>query len=166
MTLRPRWEEALPPRLAAQLAAYESERNGRAWCHAIIPTLAPSTNQIWRFDPRSKRAFKNPDAKANAFAQQSAVAFWGKRFASAAAIAVVLGFESQAWMTKTREISRNDADNRVKVTLDSVAKSLDFRDEQIFECSFYKIIGRYEATHVWLFDLGDVVPAYLRHAHS
>jgi len=69
----------------------------------------------------------------------------------------VLVFESPIWVTKKHTIKKADADNRIKATFDAIALSTESDDSHLWEGHFYKLFGRRECTHVWLFDLGDVI---------
>jgi len=72
-------------------------------------------------------------------------------------VAGIIVFESSMWVTKKHTVRRADADNRIKPTFDAVAEVAKVDDATLWEGHFYKLFGRREKTHVWLFDLGDVV---------
>lgn len=72
-------------------------------------------------------------------------------------VAGIIVFESPIWVTKKHTIKKADADNRIKATFDAIALSTGSDDAHLWEGHFYKLFGRREITHVWLFDLGDVV---------
>lgn len=86
------------------------------------------------------------------------IAARGLKWKPSGIVAAIMIFESSIWVTKKHTIRKADADNRVKATFDAVALAVEEDDASTWEFHVYKLFSRRaDRTHVWLFDLGDVV---------
>jgi Holliday junction resolvase RusA-like endonuclease len=158
---RPSWKssivDALPYSTKALLSAYRLARGGLPELYVEIPLSPPSVNSMYGKRTNQQKFYLDP--RVAAFREMTDAACWRRTFKPRSAMAAVLAIESEGWLSLEHKIRDKDADNPIKVVLDALARSLGFNDKLIFEVYDAKIISRREATHVWLFDLGEVVPA-------
>lgn len=80
-----------------------------------------------------------------------------KHFSKTHAIIV---FENPQWITKKNTVRKMDVDNKIKPIFDAIEKATGFPDENIFAFHTFKAVGQKQNTHVWLFDMGDIVDCY------
>jgi Holliday junction resolvase RusA-like endonuclease len=50
-----------------------------------------------------------------------------------------------------------DHDNRIKPTMDALSQGLNIDDKTLWEIHAYKVASHRERTHLYVFDLGDVI---------
>lgn len=74
--------------------------------------------------------------------------------------AAVILFASDSWLTADGRPRREDADNKVKPTLDAAEKANGVPDELHWQFHVFKLFSRRTRTIVYLFDLGDEVECY------
>lgn len=74
--------------------------------------------------------------------------------------AAVILLAGQHWITARRLIREEDADNKVKPTLDAVQHSTGTPDELHWEVFVSKVLSKRRRTFIFLYDLGDVVEYY------
>lgn len=160
---RPAWkptlEEALPYSAKALLSAYRIVRGAQLYVE--VPIMPPSVNAIYR-KWHSKKTNKTGHALEKSvldFREMTDAACWGKSFIPRGTVACMIALEAPGWLTLEHKIRNRDVDNPVKVVLDALQRSLSMKDELIWEVYCTKIFSRREATHVWLFDLGEVITA-------
>ena len=75
--------------------------------------------------------------------------------------AVVIIFESPAWVTQEHRVRKVDVDNKVKPTFDAISKGSGVDDSMHWESYTYKVLSMSERTICYLFDLGDIVEYFL-----
>jgi Holliday junction resolvase RusA-like endonuclease len=75
-------------------------------------------------------------------------------------LAVVICLESKLWVTQTRQVRQMDADNKVKVVLDSIENATGIPDELYWHLHVFKLSSKRNRTTVHVFDLGDIVEFY------
>ncbi len=163
--VRPRWsaslEAALPYSVKVLMQAYRLARGGVAELYTEIPMMPPSANKMYQkaFTKGGKGGFYL-DKSVKAFRDMTMAKMWGKSFTPRATVGCILVFEAKSWITiGTNEIRPRDADNPVKCMLDAVKEAINLPDETIWDLHVSKMVSRREAAHIWLFDLGPVVPA-------
>lgn len=162
--VRPSWKTSLDSALSYStrsiLSAFRLAQGGHPELYIEIPGKPPSANKMY-----SKQAniggrgtfFMSKDVKTYRDAVMAAC--WRKTFVPRGTVAVVVAIESPNWVTKKHTVRIRDIDNPLKTVLDSLQNALQMRDELIFEIFASKLFGRRDMTHVWLFDIGDVIPA-------
>lgn len=163
--VRPSWhpslEAALPYSVKVLMQAYRLARGGVAELYSEIPMMPPSANMMYKkaFRKGGKAGFYL-DKSVRVFRDMTMAKMWGKQFGPRATVGCILVFEATSWITKEgHEIRPRDADNPVKCMLDAVKEAINLPDETIWDLHVSKMVSRRDAAHVWLFDLGDVVPA-------
>lgn len=162
---RPAWKPTLDAALSfstkALISAYRMARGGHPEFYVEIPLMPPSVNAIYR-KWHSKKTNKTGHALEKSvidFRAMADAACWGKAFRPRGTVGCVIVMESPAWLTLEYKVRNRDVDNPVKVVLDAMQRTLGMKDELVWEVHSAKIFSRREATHVWLFDLGEVVTA-------
>ncbi len=162
--VRPSWhatlEEALPYSVKVLMNAYRLARGGVAELYAEIPMMPASANKMYRkaFTKGGHQGFYL-DKDVKLFRDMAMAKMWGKRFTPRATVGCILVFETSGWITKEQKIRKRDADNPVKCALDAISQAINLPDEMIWDLHVSKLVSRRDAAHVWMFDLGDVVPA-------
>lgn len=164
MYVRPNWkatiEQALPYSARVLQQAYRSIP-GQREVYVEVPIEPPSVNHLYR-QLRNKKTgkpiFKLED-NVLAFREMVKIAFWGKSFPMRALGAAIIGIESPRWVTKEHKVSIKDADNPVKCVFDGIKYALGYEDELFWEFFPFKVMSKRGATHIWLYELGDVVNA-------
>lgn len=160
---RPSWKtsltEALPYGVKVLMSAYRMARGVEFYVE--VPDMPPTANHIYKkfYNPKLGRVMVANDKRVEGWRQQVEAACWRREFKPKGTVACIIAIESSAWVTKEYKIRPRDIDNPVKATLDALQQTLRFRDEIIWEVHSAKIFSRRDATHIWLFDLGDVVTA-------
>ena len=159
--VRPAWkltlEESLSYSTRAVMSAYRFARGGHPEFYVQIPGTTPSANKMYGKGARGGAMWI--DGKVRDYRSAVDAACWRRSFVPRGTVGAVIVFESPNWVTKRHTVRARDADNPVKVVFDALQLSLQMRDELIWEFHPAKLLGRREMTHVWLFDLGDVIPA-------
>lgn len=162
---RPSWkptlEAALPFTAKALLSAYRLARGGHPEFYVEIPLRPPSVNNIyrrWHSKKTNKTGFSLQESVVE-FHKMAAASCWGKSYKPRGTIGAVIAVESPDWITLEHKVKDRDIDNGIKIVLDSLQDSLTVRDSLVWEVYGCKILSRREATHVWLFDLGEVISA-------
>lgn len=165
MHVRPSWKaslgEALPYSVRALLTAYRMARGGCPELYLEIPISPPSTNALYRkfHNTKTHKVGYALEKSVEAYREMTTAACWGKRFEPRGVIACVIAVEDPRWVTKEHKAGQRDVDNPIKSVIDALKLALHFEDHLLWEVHAAKLFGRREATHVWLFDIGDVVNA-------
>lgn len=156
---KPSFEAALSFSVKNLLASYRMARGTEFYVE--IDDAPPSVNAIQKsfINRKTGKAFVAPDKRVEPWRQLVAGRCWGKEFKPKGSVAAVIAIESPNWVTKEYKIRQRDIDNPIKALLDALQKALRFNDSCLWEVHSAKIFSRRNATHVWLFDLGDVVTA-------
>lgn len=165
-TLRLRWCDTLFDALSEEakllISHYRQTGAGRAEFAYSLPFLPTSINDAKHLGSRG--GWHNYVAPATAaFYSNHSLSLAGRRndWKPKGTTAAVIVFEaSKLWMTKEQRIRKADVDNRVKVLFDAISKTTDTDDCTHWSEHFFKLVGRRDATHVWLFDRGDLVTAH------
>ncbi len=71
--------------------------------------------------------------------------------------AAMILFETPRWLTYKRQVREMDADNKTKPALDAVQHATETPDELHWQIHIFKVQSKRERTHIFLYDLGDVV---------
>lgn len=165
MHVRPSWKtslgDALPYSVRALLTAYRMARGGCPELYVEVPISPPSTNALYRkfHNTKTEKVGYALEKDVEAYRQMAMAACWGKAFQPRGVVACVIAIESPRWVTKEHKAGNRDVDNPIKTVLDALKLALKFDDNLVWEVHAAKLFARREATHVWLFDLGDVVSA-------
>lgn len=156
---KPSFEAALSYGVKSLLMAYRMARGIEFYVE--IPDMPPTVNHSLRkfHNPKTGKIGIAHDKRIGPWRQLVDVACWRREFKPKGTVACVIVIESPTWVSKEYKIRERDIDNPVKATLDALQRSLRFRDEVVWEVHSAKIFSRRNATHVWLFDLGEVVTA-------
>lgn len=159
MYARPSWkptlDAALPYSVKTLIQSYRMARGGEFYVE--IPLMPPSSNKLYGKFSNNKKFYLDPKVKA--FRDMTDASCWGKTFVPKGTLAAVIAIESPGWLSMEYKIRVRDIDNPIKTLLDAVQRTLGFNDTLIWEVHSAKIFSRRESTHLWLFDLGDVVTA-------
>ncbi len=162
MHVRPSWkptlEAALPYSVRVLQQAYRLIPGSREF-YVEVPVEPPSTNHIYR-KFHSKKTNKTGfalDPAVKAYRDMVAGACWGRSFPMRAVSAVIIGIESPRWITKEYKVGIKDGDNPTKAVFDALKFAIGYQDELIWEHFPFKIVSRRSATHIWMYELGDVV---------
>ena len=164
----PRIDDALPIAARTLLKLYRELADGRSQISFRIPALPPSVNSIY-LRATKKRTYADGrvenqhtvvlDQEARDFVKLTAFYLnarrgeWTPRGLSAA----VVVFESPTWVTAAKELRKKDLDNKIKVLFDAAAMALGKDDIRHSQLAAYKLFGHRDRTHVWLFDVGDIM---------
>lgn len=164
MHVRPSWkpslEEALPYDARSLLAAYRCAPRCQEF-YFEVPLAPPSVNNIyrkWHSKKTNKTGYALEDSVV-AYRQLTKVVLARRAFAPRGVVAVVIAIESPRWVTAEHKVRKQDVDNPIKAVLDALTHSISLADENVWSVFDTKIFSRREATHVWMFDLGDIVTA-------
>jgi len=164
MYVRPNWRptinDALPYSVRAIQSAYRCIPGAREF-YVEVPLEPPSTNHIyrrWHSKKTNKTGFALDDAVAS-YREMVRAACWGKTWPMRKVGAIVIGIESQRWITKEHKVGKKDADNPIKAVLDGLKHALGFEDELFWQITSFKMVSQRSATHIWLYELTDVVDA-------
>jgi Holliday junction resolvase RusA-like endonuclease len=138
--------------------------------------LAQSVNQMYRFDPRSKRMYKTKEAKAfEQLARKTIMASSGdqslpKERHYSMAKNRVGPFQLDLWFYFPDTKTLRDADNYVKATQDVVAKAFKFNDAEILDVFSHKRIDekrpRCEVTLIEATDLKWTILQHYMHENN
>ncbi len=161
LKVRPSWkasfEDALGYDVKALLSAYRLSRGGHPELYVEIPLIPPSSNAMYRRRGNGHHQFL--DKSVVEFRDMTMAKLWGRTFAPRGVVGCVMVVEGEDWLTKKFDVKQRDADNPIKATLDALQHALKMPDELVWSIYIGKLFSRRNLTHVWLFDLGDVVPA-------
>ncbi len=171
LAVRPKWalagniEAAISYGTRSLLQAYRMARGGHPELYVEVPLVPPSANKLYR-KTKMHRGKKGKMAGGMAldpavveFRDMMMAKLWGRKFEPRGTVALVIVVESERWVTSKMNVNKRDVDNPIKATMDALQKALNMPDELVWEVYDAKLFGRRDATHVWLFDIGDVVPA-------
>jgi Holliday junction resolvase RusA-like endonuclease len=166
--VRPSWQTTLEGSLSystrSVLSAYRLAKMGHPELYLEINGKAPSANKMYAKQARiGERGTFFLDKSVKDFRDLVSATCWRKAFVPRGTVSAVIVFESPAWVTKEHRVRMKDVDNPVKTVLDALQRSLRMPDELVWETHTAKLLGRREVTHVWLFDIGEVVPAFSVH---
>lgn len=130
----------------------------------MLNDIGPTVNNMKITDRRTGVTFPSAESKEFKIFVEQEIRRQGIEWRPRGVTAAVLIFESGLWITKKHEVRKADADNRIKATFDSISQAdpdqlKAWQDETVWELHVYKLVGRRNCTHVWLFDIGDVVDA-------
>jgi Holliday junction resolvase RusA-like endonuclease len=124
-----------------------------------IPIAPPSANKLYRKTvTKQGKPIMFLDKAVKDYRAMTQAACWGRTFNPRGVAAGIVVIESN-WVTQEHTVRKRDVDNPIKCVLDALGHAMNFRDELLWEVHSAKLFSRREATHVWLFDLGDVVTA-------
>lgn len=142
------------------LAAYDDycRQRGLRSIYLRIDGTPISTNHTYQRTRGGQTALK---PSVNDFRWLAKAAAAGRRFEPTGVLAVVIVFCSSVWLTKKRTVREIDLDNKIKGAVDAVKIALHLRDQMIWDQHAAKLQAAKDATHVWVFDLGDVVDYYM-----
>jgi Holliday junction resolvase RusA-like endonuclease len=161
--VRPVWKATLETGLSystrAVMSAYRMAPAGHPEFYVQIPGVTPSANKLYGKRQGGGKGMFWMDPAVRDYRSAVDAACWRKQFVPRGTVGAVLVFESPNWVTKKHLVRSRDLDNPVKTVLDALQLSLQMRDELVWEMHTAKLFGRRDMTHVWLFDLGDVIPA-------
>ncbi len=161
-SVRVRWadqiEKALPPSALLLLKHFREESRGQ-FAYSV-PMVPQTINHAHKYFVRAGHVATTIHEKTLAFydMHDKLLMFRRNEWNPSGVAAAVIVFESpEHWVTKARTIKEADCDNRVKVLLDAVKRTTHHDDCIFWEVHPYKLLGKTEATHVWLFDMGDLI---------
>ncbi len=171
LAVRPKWalagniEAAVSYGTRSLLQAYRMARGGHPELYVEVPLVPPSANKLYR--KTKMRPGKNGKMAGGMALDPAVVEFrdmvtaklWGRKFVPSGTVGLIIVVESERWLTKKFTVNQRDVDNPIKCTMDALQKALDMPDQLVFEVHCAKLFGRRDATHCWLFDISDVVPA-------
>ncbi len=84
-----------------------------------------------------------------------------KQWRSTGVTAMVVLFESPAWLTQDFTARKMDQDNKLKPLADAIEQATGVADQLHWEIHTFKVASlKKERTVVYLFDLGDIVELY------
>lgn len=130
-----------------------------------VPLLAPSTNSSHQYFAKDNVVHSVVGHKTKDFYKLHTLMLAGRLrdWQPTGVTVAIIVFESpEHWVTKSRTIKVADCDNRVKVLFDAISKSTGQDDCVFWEVHPYKLLGKNEATHVWLFDMGDLITGHAK----
>lgn len=134
--------------------------NSESNCSFVIPDVVTSVNHIKKmgYNRKTGKPFPINKEEYNDF---KALTYYStikqKGFKPKGITSCIIIFEMATWITKEHKIRVMDCDNRIKPTLDSIKHAIGVDDERYWHEHIFKAVGKKNRTHVWLFDLGDIV---------